>query len=84
MKVLTDLQKRIFAIVKKENGKPIPPVEHLNLKLDPQGFLITNEQMETSLKGLFAAGDCRSKHFRQIGTAINDGIIAVLTIRDVL
>ncbi|AAB96239.1 thioredoxin-disulfide reductase [Mycoplasmoides pneumoniae] len=60
------------------------PVEHLNLKLDPQGFLITNEQMETSLKGLFAAGDCRSKHFRQIGTAINDGIIAVLTIRDVL
>lgn len=46
------------------------------LKLDEQGFILTNENMETSLDGLFAAGDCRRKTLTQVITACGDGAIA--------
>ena len=49
------------------------------LKKDEQGYIITNEEMETSIPGLFAAGDVRSKSFRQIVTAVSDGAIAANT-----
>lgn len=39
----------------------------------PQGYLITNEKFETSVKGVFAAGDCREKGTRQVATAVGDG-----------
>lgn len=44
--------------------------------LDSQGFVITNQDMETSQKGIFAAGDIRAKSLRQISTAVGDGAIA--------
>ncbi|MEE3315170.1 MAG: FAD-dependent oxidoreductase, partial [Treponema sp.] len=44
--------------------------------LDESGYIKTNEDMETSVPGLFAAGDIRSKSFRQIVTACADGAIA--------
>ena len=34
--------------------------------------------METKTEGLYAAGDCRKKTFRQVVTAENDGMIAAL------
>jgi thioredoxin reductase (NADPH) len=37
-----------------------------------------NEKMETNLKGVYAAGDCRAKQFRQITTAVSDGTVAAL------
>ena len=46
------------------------------LKKDDQGYIITGEDMETSIPGLFAAGDVRAKSFRQIVTAVADGAIA--------
>jgi thioredoxin reductase (NADPH) len=46
------------------------------LTLTEQGFIETNEQMETSLPGVFAAGDVRNKLLRQIATAIGDGSTA--------
>lgn len=46
------------------------------LKKDEQGYIITGEDMETSVPGLFAAGDVRAKSFRQIVTAVADGAIA--------
>lgn len=46
------------------------------LKKDDQGYIITGEDMETSVPGLFAAGDVRAKSFRQIVTAVADGAIA--------
>lgn len=49
------------------------------LKLDKDGFIITNEEMETSVEGIFAAGDVRSKGLRQIATAVGDGAIAAIT-----
>ena len=46
------------------------------LEKDGQGYLITNETMETSLPGVFAAGDVRRKFLRQVVTAAADGAIA--------
>lgn len=44
--------------------------------LDKNGFIITNDRMETSLEGVFAAGDVRTTPFRQVATAAADGAIA--------
>lgn len=43
------------------------------VKQDANGFVITDEKMETSTPGVFAAGDIRSKAFRQVSTAVGDG-----------
>ncbi|MBW1766813.1 MAG: thioredoxin-disulfide reductase [Deltaproteobacteria bacterium] len=43
------------------------------VKLDENGFITTDDNMETSVPGLFAAGDIRSKQFRQIATAVGEG-----------
>ncbi len=40
------------------------------------GYLETNERMETKVPGIFAAGDVREKMLRQIVTATGDGSIA--------
>ncbi|GAB3801363.1 thioredoxin-disulfide reductase [Virgibacillus kimchii] len=41
-----------------------------------EGYIPTNEYMETNIKGIFAAGDIREKSLRQIVTATGDGSIA--------
>ena len=46
------------------------------LPKDEAGYIKTDENMETSIPGLFAAGDVRSKTFRQVVTAVSDGAIA--------
>lgn len=46
------------------------------LPLTEQGFIETNDNMETSLTGVFAAGDVRNKLLRQIATAVGDGSTA--------
>lgn len=50
-------------------------VENLGIT-DEQGYIMTNEKMETSIPGIFAAGDVRQKELRQIVTATGDGSIA--------
>lgn len=42
------------------------------------GYIMTDETMATKTPGLFAAGDCRYKSFRQVVTAESDGLIAAL------
>jgi thioredoxin reductase (NADPH) len=44
--------------------------------LSKQGYVITNELMETNIPGVFSAGDVRDKAFRQVATAVGDGAIA--------
>jgi thioredoxin reductase (NADPH) len=48
---------------------------------DSGGFLITSATMETSVPGLFAAGDVRSGSTKQLGSAVGDGIAALLMTR---
>ena len=42
------------------------------------GYLVTNEKMETSIPGVYAAGDIRAKQVRQAATAVADGAIAAI------
>ncbi|OBW56955.1 thioredoxin-disulfide reductase [Solibacillus silvestris] len=44
--------------------------------LNEAGYIVTNEKMETSIPGIYAAGDVRDKMLRQIVTATGDGSIA--------
>lgn len=44
--------------------------------VNEHGYIVTNDKMETSVKGIFAAGDVREKMLRQIVTATGDGSIA--------
>jgi len=46
------------------------------LELDEYGFVLTDNNMETSIPGVFAAGDIRSKSLRQVSTAVGDGATA--------
>ena len=49
------------------------------VELDNQGYILGNELCETSTPGIFVAGDCRKKTFRQVSTACADGTIAALS-----
>jgi thioredoxin reductase (NADPH) len=46
------------------------------IRLDENGFVVTDDNMQTSVPGVFAAGDIRSKLFRQISTAVGEGAAA--------
>jgi len=46
------------------------------IELDERGFVVTDSEMQTSVPGVFAAGDIRSKLFRQISTAVGEGAAA--------
>ncbi len=54
------------------------------LKKDESGYIITDQNMQTSIPGLFAAGDVRSKPFRQIVTATSDGAIAANAAKEMI
>lgn len=47
------------------------------LKKDEQGYIVADETCATSLPGVFAAGDVRTKKLRQVSTAVADGANAV-------
>ncbi len=49
------------------------------LSLDSEGFVLVNEEMETPVPGIFAAGDIRHGSTRQIATAVGDGVTAALS-----
>lgn len=49
------------------------------INLTPGGYISTDENMQTNVEGVYAAGDVRDKKFRQITTAVADGTIAALS-----
>ncbi|MDD2211734.1 MAG: thioredoxin-disulfide reductase [Clostridia bacterium] len=44
---------------------------------NPQGYLLTDESLETTASGVFAIGDCRRKNSRQVATAVGDGALVL-------
>ncbi len=46
--------------------------------LDEGGYIVAGEDCKTDRKGVFVAGDCRRKLFRQLTTAASDGTVAAL------
>ncbi len=57
-------------------GEPLPK--------DPAGYIIADEMGRTTLPGLFAAGDVRTKELRQIVTAVADGANTVASVEKYL
>ena len=46
------------------------------VETDPSGYIVAGEDCRTSVPGIFAAGDIRTKEIRQIVTALSDGAVA--------
>lgn len=71
---------------KKEDGtfgvfvfignEPKTEVFRGHVEMDATGYILTNDEMETNVEGVYAAGDLRPKVLRQIVTAVADGAIA--------
>ena len=62
----------------------VPDTEMLRdiVQLDPYGYIIAGEDTKTGAKGIFAAGDVRTKKIRQVVTAVSDGAAAALAARE--
>ena len=53
-----------------------PTTDFVDVEKDKSGFIKTGQDMQTSVKGIFAAGDCRTTPLKQVSTAVGDGAIA--------
>ena len=54
-------------------------LENSNIKLNEAGYIVTDDNMNTSVQGIFACGDVRQKILRQVVTAAGDGAIAAIS-----
>ncbi len=61
----------------------VPNSKALNgiAELSPEGYVIANEDCVTSAKGIFAAGDVRTKALRQVITAASDGANSIFSVQ---
>ena len=64
----------------------IPNTEVLKdvISLDEKGFIKTSGLGETSVPGIFAAGDCREGAIAQVAAATGEGVLASYGIKDYL
>ena len=54
------------------------------VELDQYEFIITRSNLETSMEGVFAAGDCRVGSTKQVVSAMGEGATAALMVREYL
>jgi len=59
----------------------LPNAEFINgtVETDEGGFIVADAKMQTSVPGVFAAGDVRDTPLRQVSTAVGDGAIAAVS-----
>ena len=59
----------------------LPNTEPINglIELNDRGEMIVNGDMKTNIPGVFGAGDCIVKKYRQVTTAVADGTVAALS-----
>ena len=69
----------IFVGFRPNTGILVDHVAH-----DEMGYLLTDDKMETSIPGLFAAGDVRSQLTRQVTTAVGDATTAAIAVEKYL
>ena len=58
--------------------RPNSDIFREEVKTDTNGYIITNDRMETSTPGIFACGDVRSQLVRQVTNAVGDGTTAAV------
>ena len=46
--------------------------------LDGREFIVTNDALATNVPGVFAAGDCRANHLKQVAVAVGEGALAAV------
>ena len=51
------------------------------LEMDENGFIITDQELQTSQKGVFACGDCRKKSLYQVINACGEGAVAAASVQ---
>ena len=61
-------------------SKPITDFIQNKVAFEEDGGVAVNDEMETSIKGVFAIGDIRNTHFKQVVVAASDGCIAAMSI----
>ena len=54
------------------------------LEVDKAGYIVADESCATSIPGVYAAGDIRSKRLRQVSTAVGDGANAIYSVQEYL
>ena len=57
--------------------KPASELAANQLELDQNGYVAADETTRTSIPGVYAVGDVRTKPLRQIVTAVADGAMAI-------
>ena len=58
--------------------EPVNELIRDKITVDPAGYVITDDNMNTNIQGVFVAGDLRQKSLRQVVTAVSDGAIAAM------
>ncbi len=76
--VKTDIETNIFCdgVFVSIGRKPATDFLKGHVELDLNGYIIADESTRTSVHGVFAAGDIRTKALRQVVTAAADGAVA--------
>lgn len=64
--------------------KPQSDLFKNHVNLDPQGYIITDGDLQTSAKDVYAVGDIRPKRLRQVVTAVADGALAATALEKVV
>ncbi len=49
------------------------------INLDSKGYILTDEKLQTSIEGIFAAGDVRHNKLKQVAVAVGEGSIAAIS-----
>lgn len=72
----------VFMLIGIDPNNDMLPLDELDA--DPYGFIPTDDEMRTSIPGVMAVGDIRSKSVRQVVNAAGDGAVAVNSVEEFL
>ena len=75
---IADEEDGTFGIFVFIGFDPVNALLRGKLTMDSVGYIITDDNMNTNIDGVFVAGDVRQKSLRQVVTATSDGAIAAM------